>query len=145
MEVHLLANSKMENVVKMVKNLKEGKVCASCQGVSGKLLTCSVCEVTHYCNRECQKKDWKRHKTECCPNLDVKLEKQKLEDEKEKQESEEYLDTECVESWKQEYKKNVGKTFLMQFYESTWRSRGELYLLERARKEVKAELAAKGK
>ncbi len=68
-----------------------------------------------------------------------------MEDIKESQWSEEQVDTDCVESWKREYKKNIGKTFLMSFYESFWRSRGELYLLERARKEVKEEMAKKSK
>jgi hypothetical protein len=64
-----------------------------------------------------------------------------MENVKESQLSEEEVDTECIDSWKKEYKKNIGKTFLMRFYESFWRNRGELYLLERARKEVKEEMS----
>ncbi len=71
----------------------------------------------------------------------MKREQEKMDDIKDTQTEEEYLDTQCIESWKGEYKKNIGKTFLMSFYESFWRSRGELYLLERARKEVKEEMA----
>ena len=117
------------------------KSCSNCGNFIGKLLTCSTCQCTHYCNSKCQKEDWKRHKKECCENLDVKKEQQNMENIKETEMSDEQVDTECIESWKKEYKKNIGKTFLMRFYESFWRNRGELYLLERARKEVKEEIA----
>ena len=31
-----------------------------------KLMSCGVCKITHYCNRECQKRDWKAmHKAVC--------------------------------------------------------------------------------
>lgn len=115
--------------------------CTTCGNCAGKLLLCSVCQCTYYCDSKCQKEDWKRHKKECCANLDVKREQENMENVKESQLSEEEVDTECIDSWKKEYKKNIGKTFLMRFYESFWRNRGELYLLERARKEVKEEMS----
>ena len=34
---------------------------------SGKLLSCAICKVEHYCDRACQKSDWKSgHKSVCC-------------------------------------------------------------------------------
>lgn len=124
-------------------NMKNGKCCENCGsfgGENGKLLMCSGCKCTFYCGAKCQKEDWKRHKVECCENLDVKIEKERMDDEMERRWSEENVDRDCVESWKKEYKKNQGKTPLMSFYESFWRSEGELYLLERARKEAKEEM-----
>lgn len=32
---------------------------------SDKLLRCSACKVVKYCDRECQKRDWKFHKEGC--------------------------------------------------------------------------------
>ena len=31
----------------------------------GKMMTCSQCRAIHYCSRECQKSDWKKHKAYC--------------------------------------------------------------------------------
>lgn len=48
------------------------RLCGSCGTMlmsklrNVKLMSCGVCKVTHYCNRECQKKDWKlAHKMIC--------------------------------------------------------------------------------
>lgn len=43
--------------------------CAKLEGEGGKkLLKCARCAQIFYCSRECQKKDWKRHKaTSCLP------------------------------------------------------------------------------
>lgn len=130
----------MSHISNTKKNIKQGKACFTCLNFVDKLLVCSGCQCTYYCNNKCQKEDWKRHKKECCMNLDFKREKEKMENEKEKQYSEEHLDRQCIESWKSEYKKQIGKTDLMSFYESFWRSNGELYLLEIARKEAKEEM-----
>ncbi|KAF8427948.1 hypothetical protein EV426DRAFT_528816 [Tirmania nivea] len=37
--------------------------CATCQQPAGN--RCSRCLTTSYCNRECQKADWKKHKPQC--------------------------------------------------------------------------------
>lgn len=37
--------------------------CAACQQPASKL--CSKCHTTSYCNRDCQKADWKKHKKQC--------------------------------------------------------------------------------
>ena len=54
--------------------LDQMRQCTSCGKVlmsmlrDVKLMSCAVCKVTHYCNRECQKKDWKlNHKMMCGP------------------------------------------------------------------------------
>jgi len=37
-------------------------------GGNGKLLSCGGCKLVHYCDRKCQKRDWKEaHKLVCCP------------------------------------------------------------------------------
>jgi len=44
-----------------------GQMLAS-HGRNGKLLSCVTCKVTHYCDRACQKRDWKKgHKSMCRP------------------------------------------------------------------------------
>lgn len=37
-------------------------VCTLCKQITGK--KCGAC-ASYYCSKECQRKDWKRHKTEC--------------------------------------------------------------------------------
>jgi hypothetical protein len=42
--------------------------CAHCQrraALGHDMARCSACKKTYYCNRECQKADWKRHKSSC--------------------------------------------------------------------------------
>lgn len=46
------------------------RACMWCRELSQDLMSCSLCEVAHYCNRSCQKKDWKRHKKWCCKTRD---------------------------------------------------------------------------
>ena len=41
------------------------QMCAFCGKHTGKFQTCGSCKKVMYCNRECQKKDWKNHKTIC--------------------------------------------------------------------------------
>jgi len=40
-------------------------MCAAC-GKLGRVMRCAKCAVTGYCNQECQKKDWPRHKKVWC-------------------------------------------------------------------------------
>jgi len=51
-----------------------GRHCSCCgqmfmgDGSNAKLLSCAVCKVTHYCDRACQKRNWKQgHKSVCLP------------------------------------------------------------------------------
>jgi len=50
----------------MAKQMLRDNVCAhlSCDYVSH-LLLCSGCRETAYCSKECQQKDWERHKKNC--------------------------------------------------------------------------------
>ena len=41
--------------------------CFTCSSTDKKIFTCSICQVAAYCDRECQKKDWKEHKKICKP------------------------------------------------------------------------------
>lgn len=40
------------------------QMCANC-GKTDSLKSCSSCKKTYYCSKECQKKDWKAHKSSC--------------------------------------------------------------------------------
>ena len=40
------------------------RMCSKC-GLFGKQNYCARCKLVFYCSRECQSKDWKRHKPEC--------------------------------------------------------------------------------
>ena len=40
-------------------------ICAFCGKHTGKLQKCGLCRKVMYCNRECQRKDWKKHKEVC--------------------------------------------------------------------------------
>ena len=46
---------------------EEAKACGnpSCNNIGTK--KCSVCRSTYYCSRECQRKNWSKHKTQCQP------------------------------------------------------------------------------
>lgn len=39
--------------------------CSTCNKASAELFSCSRCKAFAYCGRECQRKDWPTHKTEC--------------------------------------------------------------------------------
>mmetsp|Transcript_40407 Transcript_40407/g.65131 ORF Transcript_40407/g.65131 Transcript_40407/m.65131 type:complete len:311 (-) Transcript_40407:114-1046(-) len=44
-----------------------GHMLTSHLGDNGKLLSCAICKVEHFCDRACQKSDWKSgHKSVCC-------------------------------------------------------------------------------
>lgn len=66
MEVHPAPGYKDKDLHKA----KQCHVCAKTEkspdGTIIKLLSCSRCMKIFYCSRECQKVDWKRHKTSTC-------------------------------------------------------------------------------
>lgn len=39
-------------------------------GKEGATKMCYICKHRHYCNKECQTKDWKKHKIYCTPRID---------------------------------------------------------------------------
>jgi len=47
-----------------VYNLKD-RVCAGCGKVQKKMNKCGGCKTIHYCSADCQKKDYKQHKSYC--------------------------------------------------------------------------------
>lgn len=60
-----------DKFIRFWENLANGKECPVKRGckaygkeVAG-LMSCGVCEVVKYCNRECQQRDWKMHKKVC--------------------------------------------------------------------------------
>lgn len=44
-------------------------VCHACDTVAVPFKRCVRCRITSYCSPECQKKDWKSHKTACVPRV----------------------------------------------------------------------------
>ena len=55
-------------------NSSVGNACGSCDKKGPDLLKCSVCKSAWYCNVQCQKKDWKRHK-QCCRKFGTEAQK----------------------------------------------------------------------
>ena len=51
-------------LMKILEPLKV-PVCAACHEAKTKLMKCSQCKKTVYCNAECQRKDWAAHKLTC--------------------------------------------------------------------------------
>jgi hypothetical protein len=52
---------------KRARDLRKANLCFVCQK-EGSILRCSRCSKVTYCGRDCQRKDWKRHKIcECVP------------------------------------------------------------------------------
>jgi hypothetical protein len=45
-----------------IRHLIRNHECTLCKQITGK--KCGAC-ASYYCSKECQRKDWKRHKTEC--------------------------------------------------------------------------------
>lgn len=47
------------------KTLHFQKICAACGKTKPRMANCARCHVTTYCNRDCQKVHWSKHKAEC--------------------------------------------------------------------------------
>ena len=58
---------KLRNLVPTPKPTNLDPRCAVCDASNDevKLKSCAKCESVLYCSRECQKKDWKKHKRNC--------------------------------------------------------------------------------
>ena len=50
---------------KGVKGVALALACCHCGKSGAKLLTCGQCHRARYCDRECQRRDWKRHRRAC--------------------------------------------------------------------------------
>lgn len=48
-------------------SLKLKGECATCKKEA--LKRCARCKLVYYCGKECSKKDWPRHRKDCCPKL----------------------------------------------------------------------------
>jgi hypothetical protein len=59
-------NTRAEEELASVLKLKEQCViCASCLKRQGTMARCGQCHITRYCSKDCQKKDWVKHKQMC--------------------------------------------------------------------------------
>ncbi|ORY66277.1 uncharacterized protein BCR38DRAFT_408232 [Pseudomassariella vexata] len=47
------------------------KRCLTCENDEGALLRCSRCNVARYCNKECQRQDWRLHQGVCKPGFEL--------------------------------------------------------------------------
>jgi hypothetical protein len=58
------------------KVVVDGSTCEVCHRLVKKLKHCERCNSTYYCGRECQKKDWNRHKKMCKKLMDQRRKKE---------------------------------------------------------------------
>ena len=49
-----------DSIAAILEALEAGMVCFHCGKSGAKLRSCGQCHRAHYCNRECQRKDWKQ-------------------------------------------------------------------------------------
>jgi hypothetical protein len=54
-------------ILQTLDTLGETKICRHCGVAPENLQTCGRCRAIEYCSVECQRLDWKRHKTACTP------------------------------------------------------------------------------
>ena len=52
--------------------------CGSCKAIKADMQKCSACRAEHYCSRECQTKDWKRHKVICAYKKTMRENQEKM-------------------------------------------------------------------
>ncbi|TEA18403.1 Deformed epidermal autoregulatory factor 1-like protein [Colletotrichum sidae] len=52
-----------QNMIKQANEAKER--CTNCGRAGGTLKKCSQCHIAKYCSLTCQKKDWRKHRSEC--------------------------------------------------------------------------------
>jgi len=61
---HQLLNRYEQVVKKIQQDISDNKDCSAC-GSKGKTKKCGKCGKVYYCGRECQRRHWKWHKSEC--------------------------------------------------------------------------------
>ena len=59
---------------KVKKSYEMTNVCQFCLEKKNDLLQCAACGTVQYCNRTCQKSDWKSHKKNCVTYKPVNIE-----------------------------------------------------------------------
>ena len=59
------AKGKTKGKTKGTKGVALALVCFHCGKSGAKLRSCGQCHRAYYCDRECQRKDWPRHKPAC--------------------------------------------------------------------------------
>ena len=59
---------KLQLQCSIVLNRLMNRICNACfnKSATEKLLVCSKCNMTFYCNQNCQQKDWNSHQKWCC-------------------------------------------------------------------------------
>lgn len=69
-EIDQATKKGLNHVVDLLINFKPKKcnICKKTASFSNKLLLCGGCKKIFYCNKECQKKDWHKHKSICKKN-----------------------------------------------------------------------------
>lgn len=55
----------LTNVFEKSLKATDLKQCANCTKLGEDMLRCSRCKATYYCSKECQTRDWPRHKLKC--------------------------------------------------------------------------------
>jgi hypothetical protein len=68
----------LENLRHYKFNMEPHK-CDLCNDPTKAQFVCSKCETKHYCSSDCQKKDWKYHKTICDKKLTVTIYKDDIQ------------------------------------------------------------------
>ena len=64
-------NTYSEVQMEKIKELQEEFICTVCQKKHEKMKKCSQCKNAYYCSRECQVKDWKKHKKVCKKHKEI--------------------------------------------------------------------------
>lgn len=70
MESALKVKNNDDDKTKKNMTMKTIPRCSCCQKLSKHALVCSGCQINRYCDRICQKKDWREHKRLCVPMRD---------------------------------------------------------------------------
>lgn len=50
---------------KVMNRIAVTKGCSYCKNIAAKMTKCGGCHAAYYCNRNCQKSDWSKHKERC--------------------------------------------------------------------------------
>lgn len=73
--IKLTSNSENKKTTNLITSTAQSKICHSCNQSPAKNI-CGRCKVVFYCNTECQKNDWPKHKTICKKSTNISSEKE---------------------------------------------------------------------